>query len=140
VTRGQTFAAVIRQRRRQLDLTQQEVARKVGTSIGYITLLESGQRHPSEKVVTKLAAVLGLDQRELFFRANPSTEFLISQPENSGNLPVWDAFCRDEALHKLYDISEQEMRALSQVALMGEVRSPRDFVFILNTIRHALSK
>lgn len=29
---------------------------------------------------------------------------------------------------------------LSQVALMGEVRSVRDFVYILNTVRQALSR
>jgi hypothetical protein len=32
------------------------------------------------------------------------------------------------------------MGTLSQVALMGEVRSSRDFIFILNTIRHAIGK
>ena len=30
------------------------------------------------------------------------------------------------------------MEVLSQVALMGEVRSAEDFLFILRTIRHAL--
>jgi hypothetical protein len=30
------------------------------------------------------------------------------------------------------------METLSQVAKMGEVRAPRDFIFILNTTRHAL--
>jgi hypothetical protein len=29
---------------------------------------------------------------------------------------------------------------LSRVALLGEVRSPRDFVLILNTVRHAVGR
>ncbi len=140
MTAGQNFATLIRKRRRQMDLTQGEVARRIGASIGYITLLESGRRHPSEKVISKLANVLGLDQRELFFCANPSTERLMSEQQRAEGRSVWDEFRADERLHKLHDITEQEMRTLSQVALMGEVRSPRDFVFILNTIRHALGK
>jgi transcriptional regulator with XRE-family HTH domain len=140
VTAGQNFATLIRKRRRQMDLTQEEVARRIGMSIGYITLLESGRRHPSEKVIARLAHALGLDQRELFFCANPSTERLVSEQHKSNGRSVWDEFREDEHLHRVHDITEQEMRTLSQVALMGEVRSPRDFVFILNTIRHALGK
>ena len=66
-----TFAQVIRERRRQLDLTQQEVARRIRTSTAYISHLESGKRHPSDKVLGQLAKVLALDPRELFFRGNP---------------------------------------------------------------------
>jgi transcriptional regulator with XRE-family HTH domain len=140
VTIGQNFATVIRKRRRQLDLTQEEVANRVGTSIGYITLLETGRRHPSEKVLTKLADVLGLDARDLFFCANPQTEQLVSQPAKSGEPGVWEEFRQDEHMRKIHGITDQEMKTLSQVALMGEVRSARDFVFILHTIRHALAK
>jgi hypothetical protein len=37
-------------------------------------------------------------------------------------------------------MTDQEMQTLSQVALMGEVRSSRDFLFILNTIRQAFGQ
>jgi hypothetical protein len=84
--------------------------------------------------------VLGLDQRELFFCANPSTERLVAEQSKSDGRSVWDEFCQDERLRKLHEITDHEMRALSEVALMGEVRSARDFLFILNTIRHALGK
>ena len=29
---------------------------------------------------------------------------------------------------------------LSQVALLGELQSPRDLIYILNTVRHAVGK
>jgi hypothetical protein len=29
---------------------------------------------------------------------------------------------------------------LERVALLGEVRSPRDFIYILNTVRHAVGR
>jgi transcriptional regulator with XRE-family HTH domain len=134
----QRFGTVIRARRRQLDLTQEELARRIKTSVPYVGHLETGKRHPSEKLVTKLAEVLGLDPRELFFLANPGTQRLISGNQESNGHSAWNAFCRDETFRKIHHITDQEMQAPSGVALLGEVRTPRDFLFILNTIRQAL--
>ncbi len=131
---------MIRERRRQLDLTQEEVARRISTSIPYVGHLEAGKRHPSEKIVLKLARVLALDARELFFLANPETKVLISQRPEAGEASAWEVFSKDTGLRKLHNISDAEMAVLSQVAMMREVRSPRDFLFILNTIRQALGK
>ena len=127
-----TFANVIRERRRHLDLTQEEVARRIDTSVPYVGLLEAGRRHPSAKVVTKLADVLGL--------ANPTAKNLVSPPVDSNTPSAWAAFSEDENMRRIHSITDREMETLSQVALMGDVRSSRDFVFILNTIRQALGK
>jgi hypothetical protein len=43
-------------------------------------------------------------------------------------------------LREIHEITDQEMETLSQVAKMGEVRAPRDFLFILNAIRQALGR
>jgi transcriptional regulator with XRE-family HTH domain len=137
-TNIQEFGSVIRARRRQLDLTQEELARRMRTSVPYIGHLETGKRHPSEKIVIRLAEVLGLEARELFFLANPGTKRLISRDQETNHASAWNAFCRDEAFRKIHNISDLEMQALSGVALLGDVRSPRDFLFILNTIRQAL--
>ncbi len=67
------FAEVIRAKRRELELTQDEVAARIGISTPYVGHLESGKRHPSDKIVTKLAEALDLGSRELFFLANPHT-------------------------------------------------------------------
>jgi transcriptional regulator with XRE-family HTH domain len=140
VTGIPNFASVIRNRRRQLDLTQEEVARRIGTSVAYIAHLEADRRHPSEKVVVELARVLGLDPRELFFLANPETKGLVTQKPDDNGGSVWEAFASDEKLRESHKITDQEMETLSRVALMGEVRSSRDFIFILQTIRHALGR
>ena len=135
---SRSFGTVIRARRRQLDLTQEELARRIETSVPYIGYLETGKRHPSEKLVTKLAEVLGLDPRELFFSANPETRRVVSGNQESNKPSAWEAFCSDETIRSTHNISDREMQVLSGVSLLGEVRSPRDFIFILNTIRHAL--
>ena len=140
-TKDRNFGQVIRDRRRQLDLTQEEVARRIKTSTPYVGHLESGKRHPSDKIVSRLAEVLGLDRRELFFLANPRAQALLSQREETpDNNSAWEDFRKNEQARRLHSISAEEMEALSRVALMGEVRSQRDFIYILNTIRQALGR
>jgi transcriptional regulator with XRE-family HTH domain len=136
--KSQSFGETIRARRRQLDWTQEEVAREVGTSVPYIVLLESDKRRPSDGLLGRLADALGLDRSQLFFLANPEAKALLREEPNEG-ASAWDQFRNDERLQRMYDVSEQEMEILSRVAMMGEVRGARDFVFILNTVRQALS-
>ena len=57
------FAQMIRARRRALDLTQAELARRIGTSTPYVGYVEAGKRHPSQMVLGKLAVALHLDLR-----------------------------------------------------------------------------
>lgn len=135
-----SFGQVIRDRRRQLDLTQEEVARRIKTSTPYIGHLESGKRHPSDKILTRMAEVLGLDRRELFFLANPRALALLSQEIESAPDSAWDDFKNNEQLRRLHNILSDEMEILSRVALLGDVRSPRDFIYILNTMRHAVGR
>ena len=135
-----SFGQVIRERRRKLDLTQQDLARRIEVSMPYVALLETGARHPSDKVVVKLAAALALDPRELFFLANPETKELVSKEQRSSEASAWDSFVKDENLRKVHDITDQEIHTLSQGAMMCEARSSRDFLFILNTIRQAFGQ
>src|SRR6202166_689142 len=93
-----TFGQVIRERRRQLDLTQEEVAHRIKTSTPYVGHLESGKRHPSDKILTRLAEVLGLDRRELFFLANPRAQALLSPEIESPAASAWEEFRRDERI------------------------------------------
>ena len=136
----QNFGEVIRTRRIELRLTLREVAVRVGTSKPYIAHLESGNRHPSQKVVAKLAEVLGLDNRELFLLANPQAKALVSVGPRGAEGSVWEDFRKNEALQRLHNITSEEMEVLSRVALLGEVYSSRDLIYVLNAIRHAVGK
>jgi transcriptional regulator with XRE-family HTH domain len=136
------FGEVIRSRRRELDLTQDEVASRIKASTPYVGHLESSKRHPSDKIVTRLAEVLGFDSRELFFLANPHTEALLSAPpeRTEGSVSAWDQFRENDQLRRIHNVSNNEMEMLSQVALLGEIQSPRDLIYILNTVRHAVGR
>src|SRR5712664_4968391 len=81
---------VIRRRRRDLDLTQEEVASRIKTSTPYVGHLESGKRHPSDKIVAGLAEVLGLDRRDLFFLANPRAQALLNPEPDTDAKSAWE--------------------------------------------------
>ncbi len=135
---GPTFGQLIRDRRRQLNLTQEQVARRIRSSTPYVGHLESGKRHPSNKILPRLADALGFEHRELFLLANPHARSMFAPVRGPENDSAWKEFHCDRQLHELHHISDREMQMLSQVALMGQVRSSRDFIYILNTIRQSL--
>jgi hypothetical protein len=57
----------------------------------------------------------------------------------SGMKSAWERFVQDERIHGRYKITRTEWGMLSKVAMLGEPRNPGDFVFILHTIRQAMS-
>jgi transcriptional regulator with XRE-family HTH domain len=135
-----TFGQVLRDRRRQLDLTQQEVARRIRTSTPYVGHLEAGKRRPSNPVLSRLADVLGLNRRDLFILANPKVVELLASPDGDEGNSAWDIFHRDEQVRRTHNIMPDEIEILSKVAQMGEVISPRDFIFVLHAVRRALGR
>jgi len=56
---------MIAEYRRRADLTQSELAEKVGTSPAYISQLETGYRRASMPMLVRLAAVLGCNPADL---------------------------------------------------------------------------
>ena len=137
-TKERTLGQVLRDRRRQLDLTQHEVARRIKTSTPYVGHLEAGKRHPSDMVLRRLAEILGLDRRDMFFLANPRVVELLGPNEKDNGDSAWNRFNQNEQLRRIYKVTAEEMKLLCKVAKMGEVRSSRVFIFILNAIRYAL--
>jgi len=114
--RERTFAQVIRDRRLQLDLTQEEVARRIKTSTPYIGHIESAKRHPSDKIVTRLAEVLGLDRRRMFFLANSRAQAMLdSDPKSAWDQP-----------RRIHNILADEMEMLARLAILSRMRKITD--------------
>ena len=59
-----TFGYWIRRRRKALDLTQEELARRAGCSLGAIRKLEGDERRPSRELAESLARVLEVPPEE----------------------------------------------------------------------------
>jgi transcriptional regulator with XRE-family HTH domain len=119
-TKERSFGQVIRDRRQHLDLTQEDVGRLIKTSTPYLGHLESGKRHPSDKILARLADVLGLDRRELFFLANPRARAILSPELETDPKSAWEDFRKEEQLRRIHNISADEMEMLSRVALLGK--------------------
>ena len=60
------FGKAIRRRRRELDLSQEELAERAELHRNYISGIETGTRNPSLKNVEKLAKALDISISELF--------------------------------------------------------------------------
>jgi hypothetical protein len=53
---------------------------------------------------------------------------------------AWEQFKNDRQVRRLYNISDEEMEMLSSVASLGEVRSPRQFIYVLNAVRQTMDR
>jgi DNA-binding XRE family transcriptional regulator len=61
---GLTFSEWLRRRRRVLDLTQEELAQRVGCGVTTIRKIEGGERRPSKELATQLAVYLDIEPEE----------------------------------------------------------------------------
>ena len=133
-----TLGSIIRRRRRQLELSQQEIAKRVGVRANYIGYLERDMRRPSTGVLAKLAKALDLDREELFFLANPQVRSFIHTEVADRTESAWERFRANKRLHTRQGITRAELKLLEHVSALGAVRSSRDYLFILQAIRQAL--
>ena len=62
------FAANLKKHRQNRGWSQAKLAEKTGTSTHYIGMLEIKYKFPSSEMIHKLAAALGIDPTELFFK------------------------------------------------------------------------
>ncbi len=135
-----TLGTIIRRRRRQLELTQDEVARRIGVRANYVGYLERDLRRPSTGVLAKLGKVLDLDREELFFLAHPQVRSFIHTEAPDPNRSAWEQFRTNRRLHTRNGITQAELKVLQHVSALGHVRSSRDYLFILQAIRQALQE
>jgi transcriptional regulator with XRE-family HTH domain len=131
---------VLRRRRRQLELTQQQIARKVGVRANYVGYLERDLRRPSTDVLVKLAKVLDLDREELFFLTHPQVRTFIHSEAPDPKQSAWDSFRANKRLHTRHGITRAELKVLEHVSSLGPVCTARDYLFILEAIRQALKE
>ncbi len=62
---GVAFGKVLRQRRKQLGLTQEQLALEANVQRNYVSLIERGINQPTITIVFKLATALGCSPAEL---------------------------------------------------------------------------
>lgn len=63
----------LRETRKQLGLTQQEVSQRSGVQAGEISRIEAGKRDPQISTVERLAKALDVSAGQLLDRSEPSS-------------------------------------------------------------------
>ncbi len=139
-----SFGKVLKQARLDLGLSQQALARKLGVRASHIGYLEQGRRRPSLTLLNNLADTLGIDKEKLFLLSHPEAKNLIggtkarrSKPRQSS---AWKELLADKPALIRNNVTAKELKVLSHIALLGTVLNPRDYLFILNSIRQAVKE
>jgi transcriptional regulator with XRE-family HTH domain len=131
------FGRVIEDRRHELGLTQELVAKKVGVKANYIGYLERGMRHPSQKVVERLSSALKLDPQDLYLLANPRVRSLLGKAKAAAPVgpSLWQKFLRDTTLQQKQGLSSREQEALSQLSQADKTESISGVIKIVKALR-----
>ncbi len=91
-----------------------------------LRLLKLDQHSPAKE---------GTEACQRAFRGHPHASGLTEHRPEARHQSAWELFVRNESLHRRYGITGAELTVLSKVALMGEARNSRDFLFMLAAIR-----
>jgi transcriptional regulator with XRE-family HTH domain len=140
----ETFGAILLRRRKELGLTQSQLAQRIGVQPNYIVYLEKGERKPSDRTVMKIARALELDKADLYLAANPHVrEFLTINEENQiqrDDLP--DGLRRlldDGELCRRLEVSDDEIAGVSQLRLRGRVTTAEQYLTLILFLRRLFS-
>lgn len=136
------FGKRVREQRDVLGISQTQLAKRLGVQASYVAYIENNQRRPSLPLVKRIANVLNLDPKEMFFLSHPEARSLVGEEEKPKarrpeETDPWKQFLANRGLLKRHRVSANEIKMLKQVSLLTDVSSPRDFLFILNTLRQA---
>jgi len=124
-------------------MTQRALARLAGVKASHIAYIEGGRRRPSLSLVRRLAGALQLNRRELLFLAHPEARYLLGrtdEPDSTNSKgDAWQRFASKRRWLRQYSVTPAELRVLKQVAQLERVSRPKYFLFILNSIRQAVT-
>jgi transcriptional regulator with XRE-family HTH domain len=138
-----TLGPVVKKRREALGLSQRELARRLGVKASHVGYLETGRRRPSLSLLNRIAGVLGLEREPLLLLAHPEAKALLgrpdpTQPEKPNH--AWHSFVGNRNMLRRNEITSRELKVLKQVNALGKISSPRQFLFVLNSIRQAVDE
>jgi predicted ATPase/DNA-binding XRE family transcriptional regulator len=128
-----SFGQWVKQRRKDLDLTQEELALRVNCSLTLIQKIEAGARRPSRQIAELLAECLAVpeDERLAFVHYARGKHSLFSPPQDSPwralrrrytNLPIQPTpiFGREQAVERIKgQLSSKQVRLLTLVGPPG---------------------
>jgi transcriptional regulator with XRE-family HTH domain len=137
-----TLAQVLKKHRKDIGLSQRELAFRIGIKAGLVAQLETDcQQRPSFQLLSRVATALGLDKEALFQLAetnvNSSSGARRAVSHSSDKAQAVGVFARNRALLDRHNVNSQELKVLSHVSLMGKITGSEALLLILDAIREA---
>ncbi len=140
----ETLGQVLKQRRGAYAFTQRELARKLGVKASHVAYLENGRRRPSLSLLSRIADTLELDKQRLFLLAHPEAHWIVGKQRDSAPAKrqenAWRKFVHDRGTLARHKVTDQELKVLQKVNMLGHISAPNQFLFILNAIRQAVEE
>jgi transcriptional regulator with XRE-family HTH domain len=135
-----TLGDVVRKARTSLGLSQRQLGEEIGVQGSHIAYIEAGERHPSLRLLSGIADVLGLEKSKLFLLLHPDAKEFVRSSRPAAPRPneAWNQFLLNRGLLRKNKVTAAELRLLKQMNMLGVVISPRMFMFVLNSIRQSL--
>lgn len=138
-----SFGDYIRKRRLDLDITQQEVAKKAGVTQNFIAYLESNKRKAPTWLIKRLGEILSLPLDTLYMSARPEAEAFIDfdREKNTAKrklAPALLALKLDTKLCSQHKVNDADIAMLASLKARGEIRSKEDYIFLLLSLRQVM--
>lgn len=110
----------IKKIRKELDLTQQEFAKRIGTTANVLTNYETGRRNPSSSVINNICKTFNVNEiwlrtgeggpENMFTKIDPEDKYSISL----GRLTVSENEFIHNAVNYLADAEPEKLKALEE--------------------------
>jgi transcriptional regulator with XRE-family HTH domain len=131
---------LIKQKRKELQLTQRALAKKLGVEASHVAYLEGGKRKPSLTLMARLEDALGVSRQQIFLLSHPEAAGVINPVERipsreERGADGWRHLVTDRAFVKRHQITHRELRAFKELSLLGYVLSRHQLLAILTMIR-----
>jgi len=127
----QTFGGYLRSLRRKRRLSQRRLGMLTGVSTSYVSMIESGFRNPSPRVLRKLAPAYGIPAKELLQEAG-----FVAEPEVAG----YESEDEDEELDWAFRCVLSDPKYRSAARLRQESLSPATKRLIVELYQQSTGK
>jgi putative transcriptional regulator len=133
---------LIKDKRKELNLTQRELAKRLGVQASHVAYLENGKRKPSLALMLRLEQALGVSRRRIFLLSHPEAASVVNPSDGAAphEQPAdkWRRSFSDRAFLKRHRVTRRELLVFKELGNIGYILSRHQKLAILTLIREPL--
>ena len=136
--KNKKLGAAIRERRRKLEITQSKLSERSGVNRSHLSLIESGEHHPTKKTMQDIAKALLTTPEDLQWEGDYLAG--VDSVSTTRLYPGLQQLLDDPTAVMLYNITDDERRILKTIRLQWENPSKDFFLQALLDYRRSREK